>query len=235
MKVLPVAHTFLIDYPDEVKGTEFGTRSDVVADEGTSELDLLGEMTGRACYKSWTLPNPDTATNEGYLGNILDHGHFSVLEHGSVTFWVEDVSRALLLELERHRHISFSVESQRYVSTPKFHVQPVYPPLWDELADSGVIQKQRLEKHYKQSLAYYDDAYYEAREAGFSVKKSREAARAFLLESTPTDFFVTGNLRAWRDVLGKRDSEDADAEIQEFAKLILEHLRDLAPGSVQDL
>jgi thymidylate synthase (FAD) len=46
---------------------------------------------------------------------------------------------------------------------------------------------------------------------------------------------VTGNLRAWRDVLGKRHSKHADAEIQELARLILGHLRTIAPNSVQDL
>jgi thymidylate synthase (FAD) len=46
---------------------------------------------------------------------------------------------------------------------------------------------------------------------------------------------VTGNLRAWRDVLGKRWHVAADAEIREFAGLVLGHLRDVAPNSVQDV
>jgi thymidylate synthase (FAD) len=46
---------------------------------------------------------------------------------------------------------------------------------------------------------------------------------------------VSGNLRAWRDVLGKRHSVHADAEIQEFAALVLGHLRSIAPNSVQDI
>jgi thymidylate synthase (FAD) len=46
---------------------------------------------------------------------------------------------------------------------------------------------------------------------------------------------VTGNLRAWRDVLGKRWHEAADAEIKEFAGLVLGHLRSIAPNSFQDV
>ena len=44
----------------------------------------LAEFAGRACYQSWTKPNPATATNAGYLAHILEVGHLSVLEHGTV-------------------------------------------------------------------------------------------------------------------------------------------------------
>jgi thymidylate synthase (FAD) len=45
---------------------------------------------------------------------------------------------------------------------------------------------------------------------------------------------VSGNLRAWRDVLRKRNSPAADAEIQLFSAEVLRHLRNIAPNSVQD-
>ena len=45
----------------------------------------LAEFAGRACYQSWDKPNPATATNRGYLRHILEVGHLSVLEHGTVT------------------------------------------------------------------------------------------------------------------------------------------------------
>jgi thymidylate synthase (FAD) len=75
----------------------------------------LAEFAGRACYQSWTKPNPATATNAGYLAHILDVGHLSVLEHGTVTFYLTGVSRSLTHELVRHRHFSYSQLSQRYV------------------------------------------------------------------------------------------------------------------------
>ena len=40
-------------------------------------------------------------------------GHMSVLEHINFTFHITGVSRALLAQLSRHRHISLSVRSQR--------------------------------------------------------------------------------------------------------------------------
>lgn len=77
----------------------------------------LVEFAGRACYQSWTKPNPATATNAGYLAHILEVGHLSVLEHGTVTFYLTGVSRSLTHELVRHRHFSYSQLSQRYVSS----------------------------------------------------------------------------------------------------------------------
>lgn len=230
MKVTPVAQTQVTEIPDSLRETEFRNRNDWNSLE-TSDIDLLGETAGRSCYKSWALPNPSTATNDGYLSNIISHQHFSVLEHGSVTFYVEHVSRALLLELERHRHISFSVESQRYVDTPKAHPQVVVPPALRSFPEQADL----LQDHYYRSRELYANCYHTLRDDGHSVKKAREASRAFLLESTPVDFFVTGNLRAWRDVLSKRHSEDADEEIQEFAAEVLRHLKNIAPNSVQDI
>ena len=42
--------------------------------------------------------------------------HSSTLEHLNYTFHIEDVSRALLQELARHRHASLSVKSSRYTT-----------------------------------------------------------------------------------------------------------------------
>lgn len=84
----------------------------------------LVEFAGRACYQSWTKPNPATATNAGYIGHLLDVGHFSVLEHGTATFYFTGVSRSFTHELIRHRHFSYSQLSQRYVADDGLVVEP---------------------------------------------------------------------------------------------------------------
>jgi thymidylate synthase (FAD) len=229
LKVTVVADTMTRDFSIEtLTGFDSGA---------ANPADHLAEFAGRECYKSHHKPNPKTAENAAYLGNILDHGHYSVLEHASVTFYVQHVSRALLLELERHRFLSFSVESQRYVNTEKAHPDPVVPPLFNELKDTDTRRdlNNLLHDHYDASLSQYTYVFNRLREEGYSVKQAREAARAFLPNATPVDFVVTGNIRAWRDVLGKRYSTHADAEIREFASLILGHLREVAPNAVQDI
>ena len=191
------------------------------------DADALAEAAGRLCYKSFNRPNPNTARNEDYLKNILDQGHFSVLEHSSVTFLVRGVSRALLTELTRHRHLSFSVVSQRYVDYSE--TRPVVPPALEGGYESI------LEDAYREALEKYEALVEVLMEEGLKRKQARETARAVLPNAAPVDMAVTGNLRAWRDVLGKRHHVAADAEIQQFAGLVLGHLRDIAPNSVSDI
>ena len=95
--------------------TQFETPDGVAWDTDADGGQALAEFAGRACYQSWGKPNPATATNEGYLRHILEVGHLSVLEHGSVSFYLTGVSRSLTHELIRHRHFSYSQLSQRYV------------------------------------------------------------------------------------------------------------------------
>ncbi len=95
--------------------THFDAPDDVDWSTDADGGQALAEFAGRACYQSWNKPNPATATNAGYLRHILEVGHLSVLEHGSVTFYLTGVSRSFTHELIRHRHFSYSQLSQRYV------------------------------------------------------------------------------------------------------------------------
>lgn len=223
MQVQLIAHSTVFDAP-----MWDAYRYDMLPPNGdASEMDALGEAAGRICYKSFNRPNPATAANADYLANILAQGHYSVLEHASATFLVRDVSRALLAELTRHRHLSFSVVSQRYVDYSE--TEPVIPPAASE-EDVIVIRY-----HYHAAVRRYDLMTAELIRRGKTRKQAREAARCLLPNAAPVDMVVTGNLRAWRDVLGKRHHPAADAEIQRFAQLILAQLREIAPSSMQDI
>ncbi len=65
--------------------TEFLAPADVPWTTDAEGGQALVEFAGRACYQSWSKPNPRTATNAGYLRHIIDVGHLSVLEHASVS------------------------------------------------------------------------------------------------------------------------------------------------------
>jgi thymidylate synthase (FAD) len=197
-------------------------------DDDARDGDALGEAAGRLCYKSFRRPNPATADNAGYMANILAQGHYSVLEHASVTFLVRGVSRALLAELSRHRHLSFSVVSQRYVNYAD--TAPIIPP-----AAQGTPAETAIVNAYAGSVRIYESLVEDLTARGLKRKQAREAARSVLPNAAPVDMVVTGNLRAWRDVLGKRWHVAADAEIREYAGLTLGHLREIAPNSFQDV
>jgi thymidylate synthase (FAD) len=189
------------------------------------DMDSLPEFAGRACYQSWNRPNPKTATNEGYLKNILDQKHESVLEHASATFYIEGISRYLTHELVRHRHGQWSQLSTRYVDV----TEPVrHPSMSDE--DWGDYKL-----HFDYSVGIYNRKYELMRERGLSKKEAREAARFFLPGGMETKIVMTGNLRAYRDILKKRHHVAADREIQALASEILRQLRVIAPNSFQDI
>jgi len=230
VKVVPIASTLL--YYGALRNETPYEAHPIRA--GVQEADELAEVAGRLCYQSWGRPNPRTATNEGYLANILRQGHESVLEHASVTFYVEGVSRALLAELTRHRHLSFSVVSQRYVDAAQ--LDRVWPPIVDELDSETRDQiADLIAVQYDENLRAYGEIVEILMAKGYKRKEAREAARAVLPNAVESPMVVTGNLRAWRDVLKKRHHVAADKEIQRFAGEVLRHLREIAPNSIQDI
>lgn len=211
---------------------------------GVSDADALTEFAGRACYQSWERPNPRTAHNVDYLAHIQEVGHWSVLEHGTATFYIQGVSRTLTHELIRHRHLSPSQLSQRFVTldpdvpertTDDFVVPPLFAGdveaedlllrAWEWAMESyGVLLEKAEEMLLHQGIT------------GTAAKKrAREAARAVLPNMTPTAIVMTGNHRAWREMLMKRLQPEADAEIRRLAYAIFELLRDAAPSLYQDL
>lgn len=194
----------------------------------------LVEAAGRSCYQSFSRPNPATATNEGYIRHILEVGHLSVLEHGSVSFYVTGVSRSLTHELVRHRHLSYSQLSQRYVPGAG---APVVPDvIAEDPTMAGIFRNawESAELHYEQ-LKDELEAKFAAMPKGTAKKKAaRQAARAVLPNATETKIVVTGNYRAWRHFIAMRATEHADIEIRALAVEILRQLQTEVPNVFED-
>ena len=225
-----LAHTAIV--PDAIE-----QRMEI--QEGSTDAETLTVYAGRSCYESWSRPNEKTRRDEDYLRRTLfEQGHFSILEHASATFYLTGVSRALLAEITRHRHLSFSVLSQRFVDESEANI--VIPPA----ARSSIATVPQLDgfrgarKIYlsaalegwgEEALSNYEDLVEAFTTAGLPRKQAREAARAVLPNMVETRIVVTGNLRAWHEVIERRTAPDADAEFQEVAGLIREELQKLAP------
>lgn len=189
----------------------------------------LVEFAGRACYQSWKRPNPATATNSGYLKHVIDVGHFSVMEHASVGFYIEGVSRSLTHEFVRHRHFSYSQVSQRYVPGAEFVEPDVIaedPKLHAMFEDATAAAKRNYER-LKEGL----EEKFESLPEGTAKKKAaRQAARSVLPNATETKIVITGNYRSWWNFLLLRATEQADVEIRALAVEILRHLWAVAPN-----
>ncbi|MDG4767108.1 FAD-dependent thymidylate synthase [Solwaraspora sp. WMMD406] len=195
----------------------------------------LAEFAGRACYQSWRKPNPATATNAGYLRHILDSGHLSVLEHGSVTFYFTGVSRSLTHELIRHRHFSYSQLSQRYVpERDAAMVEPVVIAEDPELHKRFVAAAEASVRAYTELLEGLEQRFADVANPTLRRKQARQAARAVLPNATETRIVVTGNYRAWRHFIGMRATEHADVEIRELAVECLQQLQRVAPNVFAD-
>lgn len=218
-----------------VAKTEFTPPTDVPWSTDADGGQALAEFAGRACYQSWGKPNPRTATNAGYIAHILEVGHLSVLEHGSVSFYLTGISRSLTHELIRHRHFSYSQLSQRYV--PERDAAMVEP---DVIAQDPELHELFLQAS-ADALASYEKLL-EGLEARFADvpngtlrrKQARQAARSVLPNATETKIVVTGNYRAWRHFIAMRASEAADVEIRKLAVECLRQLQAEVPNVFAD-
>lgn len=215
--------------------TEFFPPEDVPWSTDADGGEALAEFAGRACYQSWKKPNPGTGTNAGYLHHILEVGHLSVLEHGTVTFYITGISRALTHELVRHRHFSYSQLSQRYVNSKDAAMVVPEVIAGDEELDNIFTTASELALIAYEQLIQRLDAMYDGEDNRTLRRKlSRQAARAILPNATETRIVVTGNYRAWRHFIAMRASEHADVEIRELAVECLRQLQKAATNVFDD-
>ncbi|MER0117819.1 FAD-dependent thymidylate synthase [Corynebacterium sp. KPL2636] len=189
----------------------------------STDAETLLTMAGRNCYRSFHRPNETTYNDADYLNRTLrTQGHWSVAEHATATLYFTGVSRAFLTELTRHRHLSFSVESQRFINANDANI--VLPPAVRELdkeqQDWFLILAEESIEDYKAIQAALDH---------LPKKQRNEAARGLLPNCVETRMVVTGNLRAWSEVIDRRTAEDAEAEMQEVMELARQQLNTVSP------
>lgn len=159
----------------------------------------------------------DSIRSEKAVDHCAVCGHWSVLEHCWFSFEVSGVSRVLLAQITRHRHLSFSVRSQRYCD--EGNMDYVLPDIKDL----------NLRQAYKTALAVVTDVYEELVKSGIP----KENARYILPNAKHTTFVVSGNGRAWLEFLRKRLCYRAQWEIRELAEEIHKQLMEKIPEIFQ--
>jgi thymidylate synthase (FAD) len=193
------------------------------------------EFAGRLCYMSHATGRSST---DAWFANVIESGHFSVLEHASFTFAIRGVSRSLTHELVRHRHLSYSQLSQRYVDQcdPGAGLGFVVPV--DMLADHEAFQEWERgsfpnhppgvwefiswRRWQESSLESYRERLAFEVGRGTPRKRAHAIARSHLTECAETAIVVTGNARSWLEIRPKRVSTAAEAEIARlFGEYIL--------------
>lgn len=215
-------------------------------DPDATDAESLVEFAGRGCYESFGRPNKATAKTSDYINRTaFEMQHGSILEHANATFRFSGVSRAWLCEMERHRHLSWSVVSQRFVDAGTFGV--VMPPAIREATGSIAYDSEAtyddlegpaseaLEWWSRDAMWHYEKLVRHLQGNGLPRKQAREAARSVLPNCTEVRGVVTGNLRAWSTILPLRAHPSADREMQEIARLIADALEPVAPTVVRHI
>ncbi len=164
---------------------------------------------------------------EGLLRYLVQHKHWSPLEHGHATFEIE-TSKAIGIQLIRHRSFSFQEFSQRYQDVNR--LGDIFEPIElrsqceDNRQSSVEVIDPMIQMESNQLASETIDAflgkahslYNKLLEAGVA----RETARMVLPLATTTKIHMTGSIRSWIHFLELRDDEHAQKEIQDVAKEI---------------
>ncbi len=177
------------------------------------------ERAARECYQSQAQMSPESGKR--FIRGIILRGHESVLEHASATFRVLGGSRAYTHEQVRHRLLSFSQQSQRYVSEKDFRA--VLPP--------SIAGNPEARKVFVELMEETRKAYQRLKELGLE----NEDARFVLPNAVESGIVISGNFREWRHVCRTRCNAAAQWEIRRICGLMLKLIRELAPAVFGDL
>ena len=155
---------------------------------------------------------------EGLLNYLIKHKHWSPFEHSHMSVEIE-TSKAIGIQLIRHRSFTFQEFSQRYQDVS----------LLGDMFEDIEFRKQ-CEDNRQSSTEIYEGSNAEAKRILLDIKSlyqglledgvARETARMILPLCTKTKIHMTGSIRSWVHFLELRDDEHAQKEIQLIAKEI---------------
>lgn len=154
--------------------------------------------------------------------NCYKVGHTGILEHASVSFLVNGISRACSHQLVRHRMASYLQESQRYIK-------------YDLSGDDWYVIPPSVETNVYASADYNDKmaadakAYRDALAYGIKA----EDARYLLPNAMKTNIVVTMNVRSLFHFFDLRLGQHAQWEIRELAKLMATEMEKVEPELMQ--
>jgi thymidylate synthase (FAD) len=178
---------------------------------------------------------------ETLIHHLLDHGHFGPFEHAQITFAVEGMSRSCMAQLTRHRHVSFDVQSMRYVAFDD--VDPasvregelvVIPPSatdpnWvgrnqrkGQVDEETVAERQQI---FKDTIETAVAAYQDLLDLGMPP----EDARFVLPIGTQVNVVMSMNVRMLMHVADMRAAADAQWEIRGLTEDLLDIAAEWCP------
>lgn len=175
----------------------------------------------RTCYSADAPINIYNSTDDEekmlkLIERVISSGHYSTIEHIQVSFAVSNVSRACTHQLVRHRHMSFSQKSQRYVKE-KGQFDYIIPPTIDKNPE--------LKEKFEKFMREISNIYTELTEAGIPA----EDARFVLPNAAASSMVASLNLREMIHLANLRLCTRAQYEIRTLVKLMCDVLVEQEP------
>ncbi|MBQ2612213.1 FAD-dependent thymidylate synthase [bacterium] len=170
----------------------------------------------RTCYSADSPMNIYESTDDEekmlkLINRVISSGHYSTIEHIQISFAISNVSRACTHQLVRHRHMSFSQKSQRYVKE-KGQFDYLIPPT--------IERDENLKQKFIDFMGKISEVYNEFTEAGIPA----EDARAVLPNACATSMVASLNLREMIHLANLRLCTRAQYEIRTLVRMMCEEL-----------
>jgi thymidylate synthase (FAD) len=157
------------------------------------------------------------ASMQRLIGNVIESGHGSTIEHIVFTFALSGVSRTLSHQLVRHRAgVAFDQQSQRYV---KYKDAATMLPA--TIAEGDPLLKDRYEEQVDGALGLYGEL--------VAAGVPGEDARFVFPNATRTNLVMTTNLRALIHMSGLRLCTMAQWEIRRLFQLMRHEIFGVSP------
>lgn len=145
----------------------------------------------------------------------LDAGHLSICEHYSFNILIENVSRVLTHQLVRHRHCTYSQQSQRYCKLDKG---------FDYIIPESINSNEELKEGFNRAMFTLSELYDIFVNEGIKP----EDARYLFPNACSTNIVVTCNIRELMHICNERLCTCAQLEIRrlfnEIVKQCINHI-----------
>lgn len=178
---------------------------------------------------------------EGLINYLIKNWHWSPFEHGFITMEIE-TSKAIGIQLLRHRSFTFQEFSQRYQDVNKVSDNGMFEDV--EIRRQATDNRQSSEEVFDPFIKdpFYNDFHNETELASKTVLEhqsysetlynnllevgvAREQARMVLPMAIKTKIFMTGSVRSWIHFIKLRDDGHAQKEAQEIARAVKDILK----------
>lgn len=171
---------------------------------------------------------------EGLINYLIKNWHWSPFEHGFITMEIE-TSKAIGIQLLRHRSFTFQEFSQRYQDVSKVSEDGIFEDV--EIRRQAVNNRQSSDEVFQPIVEGNYDTIQEDESAESLISEhlkrseelyagllesevAREQARMVLPMATKTRIYMTGSVRSWIHFIKLRDDGHAQKEAQEIAREI---------------